>query len=622
MKKHFSSYIFFLLCGIFFLSCNRELSSESKQKQSEWLKEIFKLSLKDGIAAKAKLDSAGMPHDTYLQAIWRMDYATAIEQQNISQSDTLFQPAYEYLILHGSTDERFHAEKLMGSIFSTRCEYDKAMQYYLKAQELAEAEQNFKNRCQIYHLLGGTYIYTGIITEAAREYKRCLQIAEEHDVTTWLGPANVCMGRLYTMAQPMDSLFNYWEEGVKYYQKGMEYSKAQNQKWEHIAGVTELAVLYMRHNHPLKAMELLQPVLEEYKLLQPEFTKPLYLTLMNINLQLNRPDSAMNYIQLLKKDGTDSVLRDIYMELYNYYVRNRQFEKAAFYNDSLWQYSEKVHKKNLAGQVAKALGRYEQQKVINEKNRIKIERDTAVRNGLIAVLLLLIVIVILSFSFQRRLHNKKKIISESTIHLHKNEKQIRRNKQFIKELQEQLSDKQESHEQIEEQRKALATLQQMNKALSTDNLRLQQHIDSYKNFPKKQTLDTLKENAERVRQLEERERQLMKELVNNDELTRSLREKPKFLEETEWKKLRLVTDKVYNCFTERLIGQFPQLTEVDMQLCILVKLRFTISQIAILTAVSPTTVSIQKQRLKKRILQTDENLLAEGQTVDMWIWEY
>ena len=79
---------------------------------------------------------------------------------------------------------------------------------------------------------------------------------------------------------------------------------------------------------------------------------------------------------------------------------------------------------------------------------------------------------------------------------------------------------------------------------------------------------------------------------------------------------------MYNRFTERIKLQYPHLTEVDIQLCILLKLRFTVSQIAILTATSSSSVSVQKNRLKKRLLQKDESLFENGQTLDMYLWMY
>ena len=123
-------------------------------------------------------------------------------------------------------------------------------------------------------------------------------------------------------------------------------------------------------------------------------------------------------------------------------------------------------------------------------------------------------------------------------------------------------------------------------------------------------------------ELEERVKELTAELVDNHEVIWKLRESPMYLEVDGWKRLEEVTNKIYKNYTQRLKEEFPLLTEVDIQLCILLKLRFTVSQIAILTATSPSSVSVQKNRLKKRLLQADEHLFDNGQTLDMYWWMY
>lgn len=123
-------------------------------------------------------------------------------------------------------------------------------------------------------------------------------------------------------------------------------------------------------------------------------------------------------------------------------------------------------------------------------------------------------------------------------------------------------------------------------------------------------------------ELEERVRELTVELVDNHEFIWKLRENPIYLEVDGWKRLEEITNRIYNQFTERLKLQYSNLTEVDIQFSILLKLRFTVSQIAILTATSPSSVSVQKNRLKKRLLQIDEHLFKNGQTLDMYLWIY
>ena len=124
-------------------------------------------------------------------------------------------------------------------------------------------------------------------------------------------------------------------------------------------------------------------------------------------------------------------------------------------------------------------------------------------------------------------------------------------------------------------------------------------------------------------ELEERVRELTAELVDNHEFIWKLRDNPVYLEVDGWKRLEKVTNKIYKDYTQRLKEDFPLLTELDIQFCILLKLQFTISQIAAITAVSSSSVSVQKHRLKKRLLQTNPHLFDENnKTLDTFLLEY
>ena len=78
-------------------------------------------------------------------------------------------------------------------------------------------------------------------------------------------------------------------------------------------------------------------------------------------------------------------------------------------------------------------------------------------------------------------------------------------------------------------------------------------------------------------ELEERVKELTAELVDNHEVIWKLRENPMYLGVESWKRLEEVTNKIYKNYTQRLKEEFPLLTELDIQFCILLKLQFTIS---------------------------------------------
>ena len=137
-----------------------------------------------------------------------------------------------------------------------------------------------------------------------------------------------------------------------------------------------------------------------------------------------------------------------------------------------------------------------------------------------------------------------------------------------------------------------------------------------------QRIEETKSLLLRMEQLEEKERKLTIELLNNDKLLCKLREEAKFLKENDWKHLYYITSEVYNNFYERIKADNPQLTLLDLKLCILIKLRYTISHIAIMFGISATSVSKHKLRLKRKLLLNNPSMFDGGKSLDLIIWEY
>ena len=332
---------------------------------------------------------------------------------------------------------------------------------------------------------------------------------------------------------------------------------------------------------------------------------------------LNLADSMAQIVD--SKSPVTKNMLSLYQALIDY-TRNRHFDL----NDML-QYNVLLYEK--LGEERKNIRQFKNSneqltadalEMIVEQQRTQISLLVVL---LVAFALALGIIIVVNF-YRRKLRRSREQINGFILIQQKNERIIRHNEQMISDLQTQIADGQEAQEQLEESKAALVGLQRQTEALRDENANLQQRIEKYKHQPSEEEIEKWKANAQRMYQLEERERELTAELANNNELMRKLREKPKFLGASEWKKLEDITNRIYNRFTERIKSQYPHLTEVDIQLCILLKLRFTVSQIAILTATSPSSVSVQKNRLKKRLLQKDEHLFESGQTLDMYLWMY
>lgn len=202
------------------------------------------------------------------------------------------------------------------------------------------------------------------------------------------------------------------------------------------------------------------------------------------------------------------------------------------------------------------------------------------------------------------------------IDLSENEQRLRNNERERTELEACLSEMTLTSEEREEVLQSLTNLIDHGNRLHNENESLLARLKEYEKRPLPRDVELLKANAERAHLLDEQVQSLTATLIDGDALVSRLRLQPKFLTDNQWDHLRSLTDRVYNDFTLRLTRRFPQLTAADVQLCLLMRLRFTNAQIATLIAVSPASVSQQKFRLKKRLMQTDEALFEDGETLD------
>ena len=353
-----------------------------------------------------------------------------------------------------------------------------------------------------------------------------------------------------------------------------------------------------------------------------------YASAIDAFLHLKQLDSAQYYIdlfwELYKEDNhlhwSNMNKLSTYQALVDY------TRKGIFDISEAHHFFDSIYRKDVDGrETSRQLSSSNKQLTADTLELIVEHQKTQL--SLMAVLViamgLAMGIIAVVWLYRQKLQKAKKQVSDYILLQQENEKQIGHNERIIRELQHQMAiEGEQANELLDEQKHALEMLQKQTEELHNENRGLQERIEKYKHQPSEEEIAKLKASANRMHELEERERELTAELANNNELMRKLRENPKFLGAAEWKKLEGITNRIYNQFTERLKGEYGHLTEVDVQLCILLKLRFTVSQISILTATASSSVSVQKNRLKKRLLQKNEHLFDDGKTLDMYLWMY
>ena len=213
--------------------------------------------------------------------------------------------------------------------------------------------------------------------------------------------------------------------------------------------------------------------------------------------------------------------------------------------------------------------------------------------------------------FKKERHHRNYLIT-----LSENEQRLRNNEREREELEECLKEMSLTDEEREEVHSSLTNLMEHGSRLDKENESLRARLKEYEDNPVPRELELLRKEGERVRMLDGQVQALASAMIDADEVVKQLRIQSKFLADSQWDYLQKLTNRVYKGASKRLVLRFPQLTPADSQLCMLIRLHFSNAQIATLIAVSPASVSQQKFRLKKRMMQADGGLFADGETLD------
>lgn len=347
---------------------------------------------------------------------------------------------------------------------------------------------------------------------------------------------------------------------------------------------------------------------------------------------IGKIDSAIYYFQqtLTACDVNITQITDAHQQLYFAYKQKKDYQSAAEHCFEMSWYLDSLHRADKSRALIEIQEKYDQQKLINEKNALKMKKDAVVRNALVGLVAALLLIAVLVYAYQKKLLRKERRIQEAeeeirskSVRIQENEQTISLNRKRMQELEEQMEADKGMQEELEEQRKALTEIARHNDRLEEENRSLQRDIDGMSVMLKEKSveleqLDVLsKENL----RLHDREWFLSSLLLENDETLRHLKQSPHYIREEEWEVVKRSIDRLFDHFTRRLAAAIPSLTENELQLCCLIKLHFSNPAIASMLAIEAASVSKRKFRLKERIIQKTGTWSA-GTTLELWLWSF
>ena len=557
-----------------------------------------------------------IPSENEQYATWALLMTQAQYKNQIEQSDSLINIAYSYFTKHDNAQRKALALYYKGILRHESHHAEDALSFYLEAATEIEKTNDYQLGFLINSEVGLMYLYRKLNDYAMEYFEKAHHNAELSDNQTYIAFSFIYIARAFSQKKQ-------YNKAIEYYEKAIKIGQVNNYPTILASAMNETSFLFLKTGENKKALQYAKDCIKIKKTDQRIFS------LGDTYRYLKMYDSAYFYLNQACLSPNIHTARSAYQALYYISQEEKDYKKAVEYSNKLWFYQDSIGKTDRNKALIEMQEKYDQQKIINENNLSQIKKDRIIRNVLIALIILSFIIAITNYLYQRKIVSQKQEISEKeekiryfTMKIHENETLINRNKMRIEELTIQMEGSQEIKEQWKEQNKIRQEIQQQNEMLKLENNKLQNHISNYAQSLKEKSkeLEAMEHLSEENQYLHKREAFLCNQLINQTELFNKLKT-TKYIDDQLWQEIKEKIDLLFDNYTKRLYHQIPSLTDGDIQICCLIKLRFSNGDIAKMLAISPTSVSKRKLRLKERIVQ-EIGSLGENQSLDLWLMEY
>ena len=565
------------------------------------------------------LERMPSPSDKCQHATWALLLTQARYRCYVEQSDSLLDIASDYFMEGDNAQRKALTLYCRAGLCEEEHDLTAALDFYLQAA--AEVDQTDDSRLGYFinTSLTDLYAYRALNNYAEHTAQKAAIYAERSGQKKYMVRAVINLAHVYSLQED-------YKKAIEAYEDAIGWSKQSGYETGLLIGLNDLGGLYAH----LKEYEKAIPLLKEgiaLEAVQSHSGKQLYLNLASIYSETCQADSAYFYAE--KALGSDNVytLRSVYHILYDLSRKEGNYKEALGYSDKQRDLNDSIQKQERSRTFIEMQEKYDKQQLIIEKNELRIEKKNTVLAIVTISLLLLLATGTVAFRNQRKLIRKESIIQDQKKALRLLNQRIKENEALnercqkaIENLSMQMKIAEDSQKEYVEQIKAFSRLQQQNEDLRKENGRLQSDIGNYLI-----SLDRLEKELkcrhksfEEIERLRNRERCLCSLLVERNEILGKLKNRSKQLGNLQFEEVKKQIDVIYDRYTERLQEIIPSLTEQDLQICCLMKLRIPHQNIADILCISSSSVSKRKQRLKERIIQAT-GIWTEGQTLEEWL---
>ena len=498
----------------------------------------------------------------------------------------------------------------IGIIYYEQGNYIRALENYFAALKIREETGDKNGIASSHNNIGAIYFYQNNYAKALENYFISLKIAQGRGSEKVIAASLNNIGNIYSDQR------NY-DKALENHFASLKISEAIGNKQGVASSYNNIGDVYRNKG---QFEESLKYYFESLRICQDIDDKEgiaiAYNNIGNIMVHFKKYNEAEEYLdkglRLSREIGIKNDIKESYIGLTTMDSARSDF-KGAFqhykmfiaYRDSLLnaentrkmvqaQVTSEFEKKAAAEKLERS-----KKEIIDTENRSK---QKIITNGVIIFLLMLIAVIVLVLWQQRLRAKKDKIIFENKQLIAKHEKESIESKQLLAEQEkESIKNKQ-------------LLVEQENILLISEKQRMEADLDNSKKMLNQYT-ETMLEKIDILEQYKEEIKKLtnLKSKELQEERTEHLDYlyKSSIFTDKDWEKFKELFEQVHKSFFIRLQDRLPNLTQAEIKLICLTKLRLTTKQMVGILVISADSIKKNRNRLRKKLNLTESESLED-----------
>ncbi len=617
-------YLFWILNSLLlFAGCK---SDRQEETLSPGLIRAEALMWDEPESALALLDTLTVPAgNDYQYATWCLLYTQAQNRNEITPaSDSLIQVAVSYFEPRKDIHRKAMAWFYAGQVYADLRQVVEAAGFYVKARDAALQTSDHRLQYLICLSYGWLSLNQMALDQAKELFHEARLYAEESGIDKFRVTALDYTGRYYAFNQQMDSAALLLEQAV-----GLARQIGEPKLLR--MTLNDASIAYQWIEKYDQAISYLQEGITIGHSINKTDLHTEYKNLGDIYRMREETDSASYYLNKVLETDNPRLLRSCYFSLADMNRLSHNWDKAVHYTDLFWQYTDSIALFAFHKNITELYEISEYKRIENKNDQLRIEKKQIVEGGVICFIVFLLLLVSLVYVYQRKLLRKEHLrlsiqsLLEEQLQVHQaNEREINQNNEIIHSITARLARVPELEVQKREQEDILRIVHDHNERLRLDNQQLDLKIsDHIQALQEKKINQALHDQITRQNESgQNRVELLQKKLLQRMNLTGQLKKEPEYLSQAQIRTIYEEVNMLYPMFNSRLSNQYTHLSDFDGLTCCLIKLRFTTSQIAILTGVEATSVTKRKRRIKENMQIDQPDLWKNNTSLDVYLWRY